>query len=396
MSTATTIAIGRNTRVFAKKETAIGTIIIPAAADMIVVNSAELQVPDPGFVDDGAARMSRSGFFRYVTNTPGAPFKLQHYVRPSGAAGSVPEAAPVFESAYGKQTIVGSTSVAYDPLDTQPSFTLYVKQDHTVYVAAGCVVDKFTLKKDNKSLLEASEDGKALSVIWTGTGALGEAISTAPAPGTEEWFLVDDVKKWCVGSHILIDTEQILITGTFWEGTAGGSAGKIKMKRGHNASSVATHLNAAAITPWLPTGTETGAPVVSRTGTLTIDAAAIPFLDVDYNLENGIAQNEDEVPTDPTVTTPTDYFEGDRKVSGKLSIYHRKTDAKWFADARKQVRKAMVVTFGTVAGKIITVTNGYCEFDMPKKSADKTVQKLDGSYKAFASAGNDETQLKFT
>jgi len=396
MSTGTVIGIGRNKKVFAKKETVVGTLVIPAAGDMIVVNSVELQVPDAAYVEDGAARSSRSAFNRYPTNTPGAPFKLQHYIRPSGAAGTAPEADCVFESAYGTKTIVGSTSVAYDLAATQPSFSLYLKEDHTVYVASGCYVDKLAIKKDNKGLLEVTEDGKAFSVLWTGTGALGIAISTTPASGTEEWFLVDDDKKYCIGSHILIDTEQIQVTGTYWEGTAGGTAGQIKMKRGHNSSTVATHLISAPITPWLPTGTETGVPLAARTGQLTIAAAAIPFLDVDCNLENGITQNEDEVPVDPAVTTPSDYFEGDRKVSGKLSIYHRKTDAKWFADSKKQVRKAMVINFGTVAGKKVTITNGYCEFDMPKKSADKTVQKLDGSYRAFGSAGNDETQLKFT
>ncbi|HAR45391.1 MAG TPA: hypothetical protein DCS05_04230 [Nitrospiraceae bacterium] len=395
MSTGTTIAIGRNRKVFAKKETVVGTLVIPAAGDMIVVNSAELQIPNFNFVEDGAARTFRSSFNRYSTNKPGAAFKLQHYVRPSGAAETAPEADCLFESAYGKKTVTGSTSVAYDPDTTQPSFSLYVKEDHTVYVAVGCVVDKLSIKKDNKSMLEAAEDGKVFSVIWTGTGALGEAISTTPAAGTEEWFLVDDVKKWCVGSHLLIDTEQIQVTGTYWEGTTGGTAGKIKMKRGHNSSSVATHLISAAITPWLPTGTETGVPLAARTGTLTIDAVAIPFLNVDYNLETGTTQNEEEVPTDPAVTTPSDYFEGAIKVSGKLSLYHRKTDKKWFADALKQTRKAMIINFGDTAGKKIAITNGYCEFDMPAKAGDMSVQKIDGGYTAYASAGHDETQLKF-
>ncbi len=392
MSGTTTIAIGRNMTVFAKKEATPGTLIIPVAADLVKVNSGELQVPMPNMAEDGAARSSRSVFNRYNTHTPGASFKLQRYVRPSGAAGSVPEGAPLYESAFGSQAITGGVDVLYSPAATQPSFSLYVKKDHTVFVAAGCVTDKLSIKKDNKGILEASDDGKAFSVIWSGTGALGEAIGTTPAPGTEEWWLVDDVKKWKTGAHILIDTEQMQVTGTYWEGTTGGTAGKIKMKRGHNSSSVATHLISAAITPWLPTGTETGLPLPARVGTLTIDAVSIPFLDIDFNLGNGIALNEDEV---TGTETPTDYFEGMRAVDGTLNLYFRKTDLKWFADATKQVRKAALVNFGSVAGKKAVISLPYCEFDMPTYDSAKEVMKLACKYKAFGSAGNDEATLKF-
>lgn len=392
MSGTTIIAIGRNTKVFAKKETVPGTLVIPAAGDLVMVNTGELQVPMPNMAEDGAARSARGVSNRYNTHTPGAPFKLQRYVRPSGSAGSVPEAAPLYESAFGTQEISGGVHVLYSPAATQPSFSLYVLKDHVCYVAAGCVIDKLGVKKNNKDILEASDDGKAFSVIWTGTGALGEAIVTAPAPGTEEWFLVDDVKKWCVGSHIVIDTEQMQITGTWWEGTAGGSAGKIKMKRGHNGSAVATHLISAAITPWLPTGTETGLPLAARVGTLTLDAVSVPFLDIDFNLSNNITQNEDEVTGS---ATPTDYFEGNRVVDGSLNIYFRKTDAKWFADAVKQVRKAAIINFGSVAGKLAQISMPYCEFDMPTYDAGKELMKLSIKYKAFDSAGNDEATLKF-
>ncbi len=478
MSGTTTIAIGRNMRAFAKKEAVPGTLVIPAAADMIVLNSAELQVPAPQFEEDKGVRASRSVFNRYNVRTPGAPFKLQHYVRPSGTAGNAPEADCVFESAFGKKTVVGATSVAYDPDNTQPSFSLYVKKDHTVYAAAGCVVDKFGMKKDNKGMLEASEDGKGFRVLWTGTGLLGKAISTVPAADTEEEYEVDDPKKWCTGSHIIIDTEQFQVTGTAWEGTA--AATKIKLKRGYNSSTPALHgissvagvgntgngvlsgvagtvaslpgnyvltctatapdggtfsvvgpggalpdatvgtpyvhaqilftINDGAIdfdiddtftititalkaiTPWLPTGTETGAPIAARVGTMTLDGVTTPFLDIDYNLENSITQNDDEV---TGTATPTDYFEGDRKVTGSLNLFFRKADVKWFADAIKQTRKAVIINYGSVAGSKIAITNGYCEFDMPAYSGDKEVMKLAVKYMAYGSAGNDETQLKF-
>lgn len=390
MSQVSTIAAGRNTKVFAKKETSPGAIVIPAAADMIVVNSVELKVPNPTFEDDKGLRGSRSVFNRYQTHIPAGTFKLQHYIRPSGSAGAAGEADCVFESAYGKKTVVGGTSVAYDPENTKPSFSLYVKDDHTVFAASGCVTDKLSIKKDNKGMLEVTEDGKFMSAVWTGTGSLGAAISTTPAAGTEEEFSVDDPKKFSTGSHVLVDTEQMQITGTAWEGTA--ASGKIKFKRGYNSSTVATHTINTPVGPWLPTGTETGAPLASRVGTLTIDAVSIPFLDIDHNHDDGVTMNEDEI---TGAQTPTDYYEGDRKVSGKLTVYFRKTDLKWFADAVKQVRKAVVLNFGSGAGKQVAITMGACELDMPELAADKAAQKIAVNYRAFATAGNDEAQLKF-
>jgi len=390
MSTATTIAFGRNTKVFAKKETTPGTLVIPATGDMIVVNSGEIQVPNPTFVDDKGVRGSRSDFNRYTANIPGAPFKLQRYVRPSGATGTAPEADCVYESAHGLKTVVGGTSVTYSPLDTQPSFSLYIKKDHTVYVAAGCVIDKYVLKKDNKDLLEVSDDGKGFNVLWTGTGSFGIAIGTTPAPGTQEEWLVDDTKKWCVGSHIICDTEQMQVVGTDWQSSA--TATKIKVARGYNGSTVATHLINAVILPYLPTGTETGAPLAARVGTMTIAASSIPFLDIDFNYANAISQNEEEV---TGTITPTDYFEGDRTVTGTMSIYFRKTDLKWFADAILQTRKAVVLNFGSIAGKMVQITLASCEFDMPTYAGDKDVMKLSVKYKAFAVSGNDEATVKF-
>ena len=393
MSQVDIVAAGRNLKVFAIKEATPGTIQLPVAGGFIVANGVTLKAPNPNYVDDGAIRNSRSLFGRYQTNIPAGSFQLQHYLKPSGSAGTAPEASDVLESLYGTKAISGGVSVTYSPADTKPSFTLYVKKDHTVFVAAGCVAEKGSRKKDNKGMLEQSVDGKFMSCIWTGTGSLGIAITTNPAQGTEEWFLVDDEKKYCIGSHILIDTEQIQITGTYWQGTAGGTAGQIKMKRGYNSSTVATHLINAPITAYLPTGTEVGAPLAARTGTFSVAAGTVPFLDVEHTYEDPITMNEDEV---TGTGTPTDYFEGDRKVSGKATLYFRKSDMKWFADSLMQTRKAVIVNYGTVAGKKIAISDPYTEVDMPEPDTDKTAVKMPVSWRSFASAGNDESTMIFT
>jgi hypothetical protein len=392
MSQVDIVASGRNLKVFAIKETTPGTIMIPVAGSFIVANGATLKVPNPNFVDDAAARNSRSLFNRYQTNIPAGSLQLQHYLKPSGAAGTAPEGSDVLESLHGTKTVNAGTSVVYSPADTKPTFTLYVKKDHTVFVAAGCVAEKGTKKKDNKGILEQTVDGKFMSAIWTGTGSLGIAISTTPAAGTEEWFLVDDEKKFCIGSHILIDSEQMQITGTYWQGTAGGTAGQIKMKRGYNTSTVATHLINAVITPYLPAGTETGAPLAARVGTFSVAAGTIPFLDVEHTYDDAVTFNEDEV---TGTQTPTDFFEGDRKVSGKATLYFRKSDLKWFADALKQTRKAVIVNYGSVAGSKIAISDPYTEFDMPEPDQDKVAQKMPCTWRSFASAGNDESTLTF-
>jgi hypothetical protein len=393
MSATGTIAVGRNVQAFFVKESTMGQIAIPAAGNMIVVNTAELKIPNNNYEEDKGLRSSRSFFSRIQTTIPAGTFKLSHYIKPSGALGTSPEASDLLECVTGLKTVNAGVDVRYTPTLYKPCGTLYVKQDHTVYVATGCAVDKFSTKKDNKGVLEGSEDGKFMSGIWTGTGALAEVISTTPAVGTEEWFSVDDVKKWCTGSHILIGTEQIQITGTFWEGTSGGTAGKIKMKRGHNSSTVATHPNGTAITPWLPTGTETGTPLAARIGVLSVDAATVPFLDLDYNYDDSVTMNEDEV---TGIITPTDYYEGDRKVTGKVTIYYRKADNKWFVDARTQTRKALILNYGSVAGKRVAISMPYCELDIPEIASDKQAQKLSIGYQAFASTGNDEATLIFS
>ena len=392
MSTNTTIALGRDTKVFAVKEAAVGVFEIPVNASLIVVTGGEIDVPNPAYEEDKSLRANRSTYGRFQGNTPPTPWKLSHYLRPSGTAGTAPEASDVLECVKGKKTVVGATSVAYDAQANKPSFSLYVKKGHTVFAAAGCAGNKINMKKDNKGILEANEDGQAMKSIWTGTGALGEEIVTTPAPGSEEWFLVDDNKRFCTGSHVLIDTEQMQVTGTFWEGTAGGSAGKIKLKRGYNSSAVASHLNAAPITPWLPAGTELGAPLSSRVGTLTIDAVELPFTDLEFTDEDPSKMLEEEVTQS---TTPTDFIEGEIKSSFNITIFFRKAQLLWFADAVKQVRKVAVINYGSIAGKKIAVTLQSCEFDVPKVAGDKELVKLTIPGRAYAVAGYDESQIKF-
>lgn len=390
MSSSSTIALGRFGKVFAVKEDVPGTIKIPAATNLIVHNSAEVTIPNPNYEEDKAVRNSRSDFNRYQIATPQTPFKLTHYLRPSGAAGTAPEGSDVIESAYGTKTVVGSTSVAYTPASVQPSFTLWVKKDFVVYVAAGAVAKKISAKKDNKSMLEANIEGDAMSSIWTGTGSFSAAIVTTPAPGTEEEFTVDDPKKWCTNSHLLCDTEQMKVTGTAWEGTA--AAGKIKVARGHNSSTVATHLINAVITPWLPTGTEQGAPIAARVGTMTVDAVSVPFVDCEFTHEGQIKMLDDEVTQSTGVS---DYQEEGIKDSVKLKLYFRKADLKWSADSLKQTRKAVVINFGSIAGKKIAITLPSCEFDVPAQSGDKSLQVIDVTGRAFAVAGQDESEFKF-
>ena len=393
MSTSTTIGLGRLQKCFAVQEATPGTIEIPVSSDLIVVNSGELQIPNPNFVEDKGMRGSRSEFRRYNTTTGGGALKISRYVRPSGSLGVAPEGGCLWESGMGLESITGGASVTYANQDTHPSFTFYARKDHTVYVASGCCTDKLSAKKNQKDILELSDDCKCMKVIWTGTGALAEAITTAPAAGTEEWWSVDDVKKWCVGSHILIGSEQMQVTGTYWEGTSGGSAGKIKLKRGHNSSTPATHLNAAAITPWLPTGTETGAALSARLGTVTIAGATVPLLDIDWNHENGMTLTEEEMSGS---AYPSDFVEGQRKVNGTMNLYFRKADAKYFADAQLQTRKAVVINFGSTAGSRMAINLPYCEMDMPALSGDKDAFKIAVKYQAFANAGNDEDLVVFT
>ncbi len=393
MSQVDIIAAGRNTKVFAIKETTPGTIQLPLAPNFIVINGVTLKVPNPNYVDDGAARSSRSLFSRYQGNIPPGTLQLQHYLKPSGTAGTAPEGSDVLESLYGAKTVNAGVSVVYSPAETKPTFTLYVKKDHTVFVAAGCVAEKRSMKKDNKGILEQTVDGKFMSAIWTGTGVSTAAISTSPVMGTLELWAVDDTKKYCVGSHIIVDTEQLQVVGTDWQSTPGVTAGKIQVSRGYNASTPATHLINAPIIPYLPTGTETGAPLAARGGTVSVGAATVAVVEVEHAYEDAVTFNEAEV---TGTQTPTDFFEDARKVSGKATLYFRKSDLKWFADALAQTRKAVIVNYGTVAGKKIAISDPYAEFDMPEPDNDKVAQKMPVAWRSFASAGSDESTLTFT
>ena len=138
------VAIGKNQIVYAKAETGgLGVANYPAGTDVVLV------------IGDGSFKQIRSKsedlqFRPTLTRLPGisgpwgvGDYSFPCYIKPSGNLGIAPKAGQFLKAGWGKETIVGATSVTYSPGgidDPLRSLTIIYKHGHIVYFIFGALV----------------------------------------------------------------------------------------------------------------------------------------------------------------------------------------------------------------------------------------------------------------
>jgi len=380
------IAIVEGQEVFVAAESVAGTLKFPAATDLVVAAGDGSLNQNPTFTDSDEISDSRSVLATFQDRIPAGTFSIPTYARPSGAAGSVPSADALLEAAFGTKAVVASTSVTYSLAKLLSAVSIWIKKDHTVFFARGATVSELSQQVSAKGAMSLDFSGAFMEMGWCGTDQLDGAITGATT--ATDTITVNDAKKYTVGGRIQIGSDDN--SGAGYEITAVNTTTEIL--------TVSPDVNtdqddAATVAPFLPTGSAVGSPMENRKVSVTVAGVAAKLRNFSLTKSEGIGYIEDEVSTDDY---PSDYAEGKRKVSGKLGLYFRTDDLKYFYDALQGTLQAIVVTADNGAGNIITETLGHCRLTVPTVTSAAPTVALDIDFTAQASSGEDEMTLAFT
>jgi hypothetical protein len=154
---------------FVKKESSSGTLVFPDATDYIIPAGYCNLNQQPTFTDSEEIINSRSLINRFQDMTGAGDWSVPMYLRPSGAAGSVPQGAALLEALFGTETIVDSTSVTYTLAKTKDSYSLWERCGKVVFFAKGCTANKGTLNITNKGAVKLELSGQFMEMGWVGT-----------------------------------------------------------------------------------------------------------------------------------------------------------------------------------------------------------------------------------
>lgn len=383
------LTLAREHKIFVVAESVKGTLAFPANANLVVPAGYGQIGQVPTYTDSEEIVDSRSLIEQFRDALPSGDWSLPMYLRPSGAAGVAPQGDSLFKALFGTETIVGGTSVTYGLAKQLPSFSIFCKYGDTVFFASGATADQAKLGISKKGALKLDLSGKFMVMGWCGTDELSAPIDGDPVPVTA--IPVKDAKKYTVGGKIKIGADD--------NGGAGYAITAVNV--GINTLTIAPGCDTdqaidTVVAPFLPVGTIIGAPVESRTASVSFDggATAIKIKSLDLTVGNGIQYQEDEI---SDVENPTDYVEGQRSVAGSVTMLMRRDDLKYFYDGiAAGVEKDIKISAGeNTAGKRASIRMTRTRIKAPTLNPSSPTVELKMDITALGTVGEDEITMLF-
>lgn len=357
------IALKREAKLFFIPETVTGTLVEPTDAHLILVSDIASPKQDRETFDDEQIRDTRSKLSPVAGRYLAGEWSFTTYLKPSGTAGQAPPEDNLMKGLLGVKA-TDSTSVTYSPGGTTPAtYSMWYRDGHTVFFCSGCAVNQGVIKIDGKSPGMIDWSGGLMKMLWTGTDTLGAAISDT----TSTTVTPSNIELFNVGSIFTVDSERFKVTAK--------GVSNMTVTRGYGSTTPATHTNGTAMTPWLPTGTESGNIIHGRLGIATLNAVNYTLLSSSITITNNIKYYEDEKNGE---NYPADFGVPEaRDVEGSIQVYFRKGDSIRFADALNFDSMGMVIPLGDTAGYRMRVNLPQFKVKTPNITGDaERVQEL--------------------
>jgi hypothetical protein len=381
-----TVAVARKQEIFAVKETTKGVLVFPAAGNFIIGAGYASVIQQPSFTDSEEVKNTRDVTDRFQDRFGPGEWEIPHYARPSGAAGTAPQADVLYECLYGTKTVNGGTSVVYSQALTKPSFSLWVRKDHTVLWARGCTVSTMTAELVNAGAFKFMSSGGFMEMGWVGTDTLNGGEPTA-----ETDIVVDNPKRFKAGGKV-----EFVESGTVYDNTSSGytiSSVNVATNTVVISPGLETDLDdASTIRPFLPTGTEVGSPVESRLGKAVIDSVDTEIKSMTLEIGDPVEYLGEEI---TTTQYPEKYVEATREITGEIALYFRERDAKYFYEGQSNLVIPVKMVSGNVSGSIVEILNPYTSIEVPALEEDDPTIAMTMAIKSTGSSGEDSSTLTF-
>ena len=393
------IGIGQDQAIWAKIQGAKGTPEWPSATDAVRVTGDGKFSQDRSLYDSKEKVLSLDPLERVPGLYKAGEFSFPCYIRAAGALGVVPVPAAILKSWWGKETIVTSTSVAYDlyTMDDAPVYlTVLVKNNFVTMLVYDLVVRKGTLPiiaaDSPDAIVEGSFSGEFLKSLIAGTDATSqlEALNATA-------IHVVDARKYEIGQKIIVGTSGV---------TAGHLITDVVVST-NIVTIAATGLDSeqasgAVVKGWTPVITTSGYLMHGRYGKYQEKIGAGAYTDVlitegVFELDNGWEASNDE-------KDDTDYGSSfsfsKRDIACKISRYVRSDGAVYRHEANNMTQKLIKLQaasgpYSLASGKRFEIAMPNAQIDPPSESGD-TKRKYEIALHAFATAAlNDAAKLTF-
>ena len=379
-----TVALAMQQTVFAVKETTKGTAVFPTLASQLIAAAGTFEInQQASFTDSDEINNTLDVLERFQDQVGAGSWKCPMYIRPSGAAGTAPMGKVLFESLMGVETTAASTSVTYSQATTKPSFTLWGKKGHTVFMASGACAEACKISFSNKGGAKAEFSGGFMRMGWAGVGEVNGAVSGS----TSVVLAAGHTKFFTAGMYVQFDAD----TNT----NAGYKISSINHTT-HTLTMVdsITCGDKAVIKGFLPTGlTAVGTPLENNMTTIEFDSVAKNLKSLTLDINSPVAWQTDEITTSGYVE---EYVEDKRNISISADVLFREQDLSYFYDATQNTKVDIDIVISNGAGKTCSINLPYTELEIPSISDSNPTVSLSISGKALGSSGEDSCSIVFT
>ncbi len=354
---------GRNERIFVVAQTVIGTGIWPAGTDAIRVLKTNLsrKLERKPRTDK---RQSRDLIERRSSRVT-AEWSIEKYLMTGAAAGTAPDDRDLWIAAFGKETVVGATSVTYslarDPGTNPqvPSKLFSVVRhipDAMLEHGIGCLLEECKINLSGEDAAKISFSGPARDV--NRVGGVIQLASQASSGASSVTVKAGQGRRLYVGARIRFQHQSH--PTQLEASTAGYEVTSIATDTiGISPTLASTILADAEIWPYTPASTVAGSPIDGVLGSLTIDGTTAYIESAEIVVKNNLVLDAQRYGS----AYLEDANHGMREVTGSITMKLRRDQAQYLVDMNSYTVRDLALVAGTVAGSIVMINMDRCEFD---------------------------------
>lgn len=423
------LALGRRTTLFVKKQTARGTIAVPAAADTVLIASGGNFKQQYQYHEDTQKRDTRDELRGVQGILPHGEFDFTAFAKPSGSAGTDPELTDVIEGALGSKVAGAADTVQAAPAPTtggcrvSSGANFAVGEVRYVALATGpemvriltVVTDDITwepalsvaptagdniraavhyipttdlndysiwIKKDDRvyafqdcgfSKIGSKIDGKSPFEVSVNGGFIKfymagtDEVDTGGITDIATTLPAKDGYKFLPGAGCYIKVEDEIM------GVTGQSGNNLTVTRAQMGTAAAAHAAGVAITPWYPTITEGGALVHCKLGKPRWQLGStwedLPSMEMSWEYDNQLKWIDEEKNGDGV--SAGFVAAGARKVTGTLRFLYRRKWSKLYAHAIARTVAKIIVPIGNAVGSSWAIVIPQADILLPDITGDE-------------------------
>ena len=329
----------------------------------------------------------------WITTAASSPVATKARIVVSPALGTAPIAGV---AVVGSWTYMQATT-------SPPALAFLSVRGHTSWRVLGGTGNQMMVKAPGEGPATMEFSGEAMKVIQTGTDALGASVATA---GVTSFTIAGSAQRFEKGSFFVLSkasgtpSPEIVYVNGDVPTSATTTLGNLLRGRKGTTATAWTTAAAVTISPWYPGALATtatvsqGKPIAGYKGVVQLDGSNLVVRDIESTYMNNAVMNTGEKNNGLYVTSYS--HPGFSDVTGKLTAYFRKEDARYFRDARHIRERELHIPIGdpTTGTKMVAIQNRQITFKTPALGTEDQIEaSIDWEGHGAATSDNDAYRI---